>query len=134
MEHTALERIDKLIACWNDWDSNEEYYLTILAPSIVRSDGSEHLLNNEQEIVAALRHLLSEAEWQQLPTLIAQRRVNNLNDLVSDRARAEAQREYERREDEERARRKEAEEAQIARKRALVARLKALFRIGLPIC
>lgn len=127
MEHTALERIDKLIACWNDWDSNEEYYLTILAPSIVRSDGSEHLLNNEQEIVAALRHLLSEAEWQQLPTLIAQRRVNNLNDLVSDRARAEAQRESERREDEERARRKEAEEAQIARKRALVARLKALF-------
>lgn len=87
MKHTALERIDKLIACWNDWDSNEEYYLTILAPSIVRSDGSEHLLNNEQEIVAALRHLLSEAEWQQLPTLIAQRRVNNLNDLVSDRAR-----------------------------------------------
>lgn len=127
MEHTALELIDKLIACWNNWDSNEEYYLNVLASSIVRSDGSEHLMNNEQEIVAALRHLLSEAEWQQLPTLIAQRRANNLNELASDRERAEARRESKRREDQERARRKEAEEAQIGRKRALVARLKALF-------
>jgi DNA helicase-4 len=127
VEHTALELIDKLMACWNNWDSNEAYYLTVLAPSIARSDGSEHLMNNEQKIVAALRHLLSEAEWQQLPTLIAQRRANNLNDLASDRERAEAQRESKRREDEERIRRKEAEAAQIAHKRALVARLKALF-------
>jgi DNA helicase IV len=127
VEHTPLELIDKLIACWNTWDSNEAYYLTVLAPSIVRADGSEHLMSDEQKIVQELRHLLSEAEWQQLPTLIAQRRANNLYDLASDREWAEALRESKRREDEERARQKKVEEAQIARKRALVARLKGRF-------
>lgn len=149
-QHTALELIDKLIGCWSKstWNSHhEEYYLSILLPSIMRSDGSVHATDKEKETVATLRHLLSEAEWQQLPTLIAQRRANNLNDLASDRERSEAQkeskrredeerkrteeamRESKRREDEERARRKATEEAQIARKSALVARLKERFEV-----
>lgn len=58
--------IDKLIACWSDWDSNEEYYLSVLAPNIVhsdgRADGFRQLRGNEREIVVALRQQLSEEE------------------------------------------------------------------------
>jgi len=157
LEYTALELIDKLINCWSLWDLQEEYYLTVLAPSIVRSDGSAKLMDNEKKIVTALRRLLSEGEWSNLPTLIAQRRNKELKKLASDRERAEAQREANRREEEERARRKEeeerkqreielelkrqewqrrkaeeerhkAKEARIARKKALSARLKDAFK------
>ena len=149
MEHTALEFIDKLIACWNDWESNEEYYLTDLAPSIVRADGSTQLVNNEAKTVAVLQRLLSKEEWSQLPTLIAERRAKRLRDLVSDRERARIREEKKHQEEEEQARRKEeeerkqreiecerehreqlrhqTEEVQIARKRALVARLETLL-------
>lgn len=101
--HTALGLINELIGCWSKstWNSrHEEYYLTVLLPSIMCSDGSVHATDKEKKTVATLRHLLSEAEWQQLPTLNVQRRANNLNDLASDRERAEAQRESKRREDE----------------------------------
>ncbi len=81
MEHAALELLDKLIACWSDWDSYEEYYLTVLAPSIVRPGGFAQLKPHEKKIVTALRRLLSQEEWQQLPALIAQRRVHKLNEL-----------------------------------------------------
>jgi ATPase subunit of ABC transporter with duplicated ATPase domains len=150
LEHTALELIDQLIACWCDWDSHERDYLDVVAPSIVRSDDFSQLLPKEKVIVTALRRLLSEREWPQLPTLIAQRRANRLKELASDRERAQAREEARRRKDEECAQRKEeearkqleiererrrqeqeqreAEEAQIARKRALVARLKDVFK------
>ncbi len=126
MEHTALTLIDKLIACWTNWNFDEEYYLTVLTPSIVRSVGSAHLMDNEKlndrekKIVTELRPLLSQEEWQQLPTLIAQRRVNKLKELDSDRQRAKALRKAERE-------RRRAEEARIARKRALVDRLEDVF-------
>lgn len=29
MENTALDLIDKLIGCWSDWESNEDYYLKV---------------------------------------------------------------------------------------------------------
>lgn len=120
MEHTALALIDELIACWTNWESNEDYYLTALAPSIVRSFGSAGLNDREREIVAALRRRLSQEEWHRLPALIAQRRAGKLKELDSDRERAEALRKAER----ERLR---AEEAQIARKRALATRLEGVF-------
>ncbi|MBI1930089.1 UvrD-helicase domain-containing protein [Candidatus Poribacteria bacterium] len=129
MEYTALELIDKLIACWSDWDF-------ILAPSIVRSDGSVWLTNNEKEIVTELRQLLSPGEWQELPMLIAQRRAKKLREVRhredEERARREEEKEREQHEIERERKRQErerlqAEEAQIARKRALVARLKDVF-------
>ena len=142
MEYTALELMDKLIACWPYWDSHEDYYLTDLAPSIMRSDGSVKLTDDEKDIVPGLRRLLSEEEWLQLPSLIAQRRCNKLKELASDRERAKAQGEARRRE-EERVRRKEerkqreieqqelerrlAEESRIMRKQALIAKLEHLL-------
>ena len=149
MKHTALKLIDKLIACWNDWDSNEVYYVTVLAPKIVRSDGSAQLLGREKVIVAALRQLLSSEEWARLPELIAERRSQRLQELASDRERAEARKEAERREAEEQAKikaeeerkqreierererqereRRQVEEAKAARKRALLARIRDAF-------
>lgn len=120
MEHTALALIDKLITYWPDWESHEEYYLTILAPSIVRSDSTQQLTSREKKIIKDLRRALSQREWQQLPTLIEQRRGNELKELDSDRERAEALEETERK-------RRREEEARIARKEALVARLKDVF-------
>ncbi len=113
MEHATLTLIDKLIAHWSNWDYYEEYYLNVLAPSIVHANGGTKLKGTEKEIVTALRRQLSDGEWQQLPTLIAQRRE----------ALREEKRERERREQERRL----AEEARIVRKRALVARLKEVF-------
>jgi DNA helicase-4 len=120
LEHTALALIDKLIACWNYWESNEDYYLTELAPSIVHSPGSAGLNDREKEIVRALRQQLSQGEWHQLPALIAQRRAGHLKELDSDRERANALKEAE-------LERRRAEEARIARKRALVTRLEGVF-------
>jgi len=157
MEYTALDLIDKLINCWSLWDSQEDYYLNVLAPSIVRSDRSIKLMENEKEIISALRGLLSEEEWSKLPTLIEQRRNKELKELASDRERVKAQREAKRLKEEERVRRREledrkqreielelirqerlrrkaeeerrkAEEAQIARKKALFRRLKDAFQ------
>ncbi len=114
MENKALDFIDKLIDCLkNDWESHREHYLTVLLPSIVRSDDSQPLTGREQKIVAALHRFLSEVEWQRLPTLIEQRRAGNLRELASDRERTEQQ-----------MRRIAVEEARIARKGALVARLR----------
>lgn len=127
MQHTAPHLIDKLIACWKEWDSNEEYYLTVLAPGIVRSDGSAQLTSNEKKIFTALRRLLSNEEWQQLPSLIAQRRANMLRELASDRERAKIQSEANRHRAEERARQKEEEEARRAAKRPLISRIKDSF-------
>jgi len=128
LDHKAPALIDDLIACWSDWDINEDYYLTDLAPRIVRSPGSAQLNNREKEIVAALQKQLSQGEWQQLPTLIAQRRAGELKELDSDRERAKALEEAERE-------CRQAEEARMARKRALVARLKdvGLTRFRGPI-
>jgi len=157
LEHKAIELIDKLINCWSLWESQEDFYLNVLAPSIVHSDRSAKLMDNEKEIVTALRRLLSEEEWSKLPILIAQRRNQVLKELASDRERAEVQREAKRKEEEEQARRKEreerkqreielelerqewqrrkaeeerqkAEEARITRKKALSARIKDAFK------
>ncbi|HNT78249.1 MAG TPA: UvrD-helicase domain-containing protein [Anaerolineae bacterium] len=148
--YTALEQIDRLIAYWgSDWDSNEEFYLTNLVPGIVKADASVNLTGEEKKIIPELRKLLSEDEWSQLPTLIAQRRAHKLTELTSDRQRAEQRREIERQAAEEQARvkaeeerrqreaeleRKQQEEqrrqvkaARLARKRGLLARIEATF-------
>lgn len=126
MEGEALALLDKLIACWSDWDSNEEYYLSVLAPSIVRSDGcsdgSRQLRGDEKKVVTALRRPLSHGEWQQLPTLIAQRRVDQLKELDTAREWAKVVEEAERE-------RCQEEEARIERKRALVVRLENMFEL-----
>ena len=127
MQNTALHLIDKLIACWKDWESNEEYYLTVLAPGIVCSDGSAQLTSNEKKIFTALRRLLSNEEWQQLPSLIAQRRANELNELDSDRERVRIQSEASRQRAEELARQKKEEDARRAAKTALMSRIKESF-------
>jgi DNA helicase-4 len=157
LKHTAIELIDKLIAGWNYFDLYKEEYLTVVAPGIMRLDGSVQLKEEEKKIVAVLHELLSPEEWAELPELIKDRQAGNLEELSSDRERAEAQRKARRREEEARARRKEqeehkkreieleierqewqrrkaeeerhkTEEAGIARKKALSARLKDAFK------
>ncbi len=120
MERTTSKLIDDLIACWSDYDINEDFYVTDLVPRIVRSPNSARLNNREKGIVTTLQQRLSRGEWQQLPALIVQRRAGKLKELESDRERAKALEEAERE-------RRRAEEARIVRKRALVARLAAVF-------
>ncbi len=133
--------IDKLITCWSGWDLHEEHYLTVLAPSIVQH-GSAKLRGTEKEIVEQLRRLLPQEEWQHLPTLIAQRRVD-VREAKLERERMEQERReakkaqiareesLEREAELERNRREqercEAEKVWRARKKALVARLEDVF-------
>jgi hypothetical protein len=71
VEQTALNLLDDLIACWSSWDAYEDYYLNVHVPNIVRSNGAMKLNPNEKKVVRKLCPLLSHAEWQQLPALIA---------------------------------------------------------------
>lgn len=123
MERTALSLIDKLISCWNDWETHEAYYLKVLAPSIISSKNGAGLMENEKEIVTNLRRLLTQEEWLQLPSLIAQRRKNELQELASDRKRAIAQRKAKEQEERERAKRKEEEERKQREKEDKLKRL-----------
>lgn len=120
LERKALKLLDDLIDCWTVWDHYEEYYLTVLVPSIVCSVGSAKLKPYEEKIVLELRGLLSQGEWQHLSTLIRKRRNGKLDELESDRVRAEA-------EEEARRQRRREEEARMGRKRALIARLEKAF-------
>jgi len=154
VEYTALELIKKLIACWNCWDSQEEYYLTVLAPDIVR--GSAQLTYKEREMISELRGMLTAEEWAQLPELITECRAGRLKELASDCEREQVRKEAERKEAEHkeeqrileekrkrqilietrRAKAKEAkkrakleaeEEAREVRKKALLTRLKSVL-------
>ena len=127
LQRSALSLLDKLIAIWTEWDSNQDYYLKELAPSIVRKDASVALTQREARIVNELRRLLSDEEWEQLPNLIAKRRAGELEFLASDRERALALEEAKRMEEEARARRKEEERARKARKDALIRRINNAF-------
>lgn len=121
MKHTALTLIDKLINCWTDWESNEEYYLNSLAPIIMRSNGSTQKLTvREKEIIKELRQVLSQEEWKQLSTLIEQRRVVRLKEVEANREKAKNRKkiEWEHR---------RMEQARQARKGALIARVKKVF-------
>lgn len=60
LERKALKLLDDLIDCWTVWDHYEEYYLTVLVPSIVCSVGSAKLKPYEEKIVLELRGLLSQ--------------------------------------------------------------------------
>lgn len=113
-ECTAAELLDKLIACWSMWESNEDYYLNELAPAIICGSGAGHLSPNEEEIISLLRKTLSAKEWGRLSELIAERRANPRMEIESDRKRLKAKRERRRRE-EEGHRRREAE--RLARER-----------------
>ncbi len=128
MTFTALDQIDKLLAYWgSDWDSNEDFYLTTLVPSIARTDASVDLTGEERKIVVELRKLLSDDEWSQLPTLIAQRRVHKLKELISDRQRAEQRKEVELERKQQEEQRRQVEAERLARKRGLLARIEAAF-------
>ena len=61
--------------------------MTTLAPSLVcnPSQGDE----TEKQILHALRKLLNEEEWRDLPKLIAERRAGILREIESERARRE---------------------------------------------
>lgn len=115
VEQTALNLLDDLIACWSSWDAYEDYYLNVHVPNIVRSNGAMKLNPNEKKVVRKLRPLLSHAEWQQLPALIARRREDKLKELESDLERARAA-------EEAGLERCRAEEARTERKKALIAR------------
>ena len=78
---TALELIDMLIGGWNNWDSNEDYYLNELAPAIVRGTRTVHLTSDEKELLSHLRRRLSAGEWARLPKLISERRTGQLRRL-----------------------------------------------------
>lgn len=130
---TALGLIDKLIRCWNDWESNEDYYLNVLAPDIVRG-AAQLVKQTEEPIVRQLKDMLSAEEWSRLPELIAGRRANRLDEIESDRKRLEerlrAEREAEARrlQEAEEERRRLAEQARLAaereaRKHALIERM-----------
>lgn len=134
---TALGLIDRLIRCWSDWESYEDYYLNVLAPEIVR--GTAPLIKDtEAPLVRRLKAMLSAEEWARLPELIAARRANRLNEIESDRKRLEehlrAEREAAARQiqEAEEERRRLAEKARLvaereARKQALVARILGAF-------
>lgn len=84
LAETGLELLDKLINYWSVWETNADYYLTILAPAIVRGDSSHCLSEREKMIVAKLRDSLSPEEWSRLPELITQRQAGTLKLLASD--------------------------------------------------
>lgn len=83
------ELIKKLIEHWTCWDEHEVFYLTQLAPRLVIDPQSGD--EKEQAILAALRPLLSETEWNELPRMIAEQRDRILREVESERLRREAQ-------------------------------------------
>ena len=127
MKLETLELIDKLTSCWSNWDAEEKYYLTELAPSIVRLGASARLMDNEKVIVAQLRDELSDEDWLRLPALIAEsrgqqeekRRIEHERELKNrenlkqrQREKQEARKQLERRQREEMEARKQLERRQ----------------------
>jgi len=87
VEKKPSELIDELIRHWLSWDEHEAFYLTKLAPRLVinPSEGDE----SERSIFSALRPLLSEGEWNDLPQMIAERRAGIGREIESERLRRE---------------------------------------------
>ena len=113
LDREALHLIDELIACWSSWDSQGEYYLTVLAPRIVESAHSKELTDAERLLASDLRKRLSGAAWAQLPSLIFERRVQVLIEQDAGQRQAEEKAEEER--------------EHLVRRGALLARLQSVF-------
>ena len=79
--------IDVLIEHWLFWELHENFYLTKLAPSLVADPSKGDDL--ERETLAKLRQLLTQDEWQDIPTLLAERRAGILRGIEIDRLRRE---------------------------------------------
>jgi len=149
LKNEALHLLDKLIGCWNDWEHQAEWYVSVLAAGIASFDPALSLTGEEKAITTQLHELLTEDEWSRLPELLRQRRAGKLQRLESDCRRDEAaeaarlreeerlsqqkeQEELERRKAEQERQRREqerrrAEEAVKARKRALIDRINHQF-------
>ena len=91
----VTQLLDALINHWGLWDQHEQFYLTTLAPFLVKNptQGDE----TEREILQKLRILLNQNEWMALPILISERRPRLVREIESERekqerARQEAQR------------------------------------------
>ena len=72
---------------WACWDDHEVFYLTVLAPSLVITPQSGD--ETERSILSALRPLLSEREWNELPRMIAEKRNRILREIENERLRCE---------------------------------------------
>jgi len=70
---SVSQLLDALIDHWRFWDQHEEFYLKILAPSLVENpnDGDE----TERALFGKLRVVLDDAEWYSIPALITERRA-----------------------------------------------------------
>ena len=79
--------IENLIKHWSCWDEHEDFYLKKLAPMLVINPkaGDE----TERSILSALRPLLSDNEWNNLPQMIAERRATLLHENKIERMRRE---------------------------------------------
>ena len=106
----TLDLIDELMACWADWSGQEDYYLKVLAPSIVRSDDFRDLMSNERRIAQLLRNRMPPEDWQRLPEILFWRR--RAQNKVHERMRKE-EKERIRRLEEERERKRKQEEARL---------------------
>jgi DNA helicase-4 len=94
MNHDMTSRtpsalIDDLIVHWLCWNEYESFYLCKLAPNLVANPESGD--ETEKKILRQLRPLLSEDEWNNLPSLIAERRAGNLREIEYERLRREAE-------------------------------------------
>jgi hypothetical protein len=82
----AVDLLDRLIAGWSGFDEQEQYYVRQLAPRIV--DGTANGLTAQVKgLIAELKDLLSEDEWNSLPDHLDLRRQGLLEEFDSDRAR-----------------------------------------------
>lgn len=79
--------IDVLIEHWRFWELHETFYLTKLAPSLVSDPSKGDDL--ERETLAKLRQVLTQEEWQAIPSLLAERRAGVLREIESERLRRE---------------------------------------------
>lgn len=79
--------IDVLIEHWRFWELHEIFYLTKLAPSLVSDPSKGDDL--ERETLAKLRQVLTQDEWQAIPSLLAERRAGILREIESERLRRE---------------------------------------------
>ncbi len=129
-DRDTLKLVDDLIGSWSNWDQHRDYYLTVLAPSIVRSQQATPLLSEEERlIVARLWERLPRSAWQRLPEILAERYEERFRERE---AAAEQNRlsEAERRAAAERARaldleRQEQERQRLTRKERLAAEVAA---------
>ena len=128
-DEKTLKLIDQLIACWSDWATHGDYYLEVLAPSIVDSDDPPNATPKEKKIIRMLRSRMSPDDRQRLPRIIRWRRsqIESALDRVQkeqeriqyirqERIRQlEKEREQARRAEEERIRQLEKEKEQARR-------------------